>query len=92
MTRTLAPVLLVVSLASSGCAGAASTSAGKAPDGALASGGNKVDKTVCRMERPLGSNIAQMVCRRQSDIDQSSLDAQDALRARPKSGPTPRGN
>jgi hypothetical protein len=62
------------------------------PQSGLATRDEKGNKVICQMERPLGSNIAEMVCRTQESKDAEAQAAQDAMHANTKSGASPRGN
>lgn len=80
--------LLTLSVAAVGCASAS----GSRPASGLAKVNERGEKVICRMERPIGSNIAEMVCRTQESMDAQSQASQDAIRGAMKSGVSPKGN
>ncbi len=87
MNRILLALVVAAPLAAACAAPAKSTSASPSSP-PLASAAEKPQKTVCRSERPLGSNIARVVCRTQDQMDAERQAAQDAIHAGPKTGPS----
>jgi hypothetical protein len=80
MTRPLT-LALVLSVAAAGCAGASRSSGSSSSKGGevvmLDENGHRI---VCRKEKPTGSNIAELMCRRQADADAQRLQTQDMLK------------
>ncbi len=56
------------------------------PQSGLATRDENGNRVICQMERPIGSNIAEMVCRTQQSHDADREAAQQALQTAPKSG------
>jgi hypothetical protein len=81
MTRPLT-LALVLSVAAAGCAGASrsSGSPSSSKGGELVMLDENGHKIVCRKEKPTGSNIAELMCRRQADADAQRLQTQDMLK------------
>ena len=80
---------LVIPLSLVAAACAASNPRPQSGLAAVDANGNKI---VCRMERPIGSNIAEMVCRTQESVDAQRQAAQSAIQTAPKSGTSPANN
>ena len=71
---------------------AACASSQPRPESGLAKVDAKGNRVICQMERPIGSNIAEMVCRTQESHDADSQAAQHAFETAPKSGLSSSGN
>jgi hypothetical protein len=103
MNRSVALLVLVAASACAGARGSATPTAAPAAapaaaaspaatspaSPAVASAAAK-PRVICTMERPLGSNIAQRVCRTEEAVNAERQAAQDAIHLAPKSGPTAR--
>ncbi len=57
------------------------------PQSGLATRDANGNRVICQMERPIGSNIAEMVCRTQESHDADRQAAQQAIDTAPKMGP-----
>ncbi len=79
--------LLALTLSVVGCAGASPR-----PASGLAKVNDRGEKVICQMERPIGSNIAEMVCRSQESRDAQSQASRDAIRGAMKSGASPKAD
>ncbi len=92
MNRTALALLVAAPLAAA-CAGSsrslsAPPAASRASPATLATTTGSREKMLCQAEKPVGSNMARMVCRTQEQIDAESRAAQDAIHLMPKSGET----
>ena len=56
------------------------------PQSGLATRDQNGNRVICQMERPIGSNIAEMICRTQESHDTDREAAQQALQTAPKTG------
>ena len=72
--------------------GAACATSQPRPQSGLATHDENGNKLICRMERPIGSNIAEMVCRTQESVDAQRQAAQTAIQNLPRSGASPANN
>lgn len=100
MNRSVALLVLVAASACAGARGSATPPAAPAAAPAAAASPTAASpavasaaakpRVICTMERPLGSNIAQRVCRTEEAVNAERQAAQDAIHLAPKSGPTAR--
>ncbi len=81
---------LAIALSVSFAAGCATSQ--PRPASGLATHDANGNKLICRMERPIGSNIAEMVCRTQEAADAERQATQSAIQNAPKSGASPSSN
>ena len=65
---------------------AACASSQPRPPSGLAKVDANGNRVICQMERPIGSNIAEMVCRTQESHDADRQAAQHAMDTGPKTG------
>jgi hypothetical protein len=80
-TRTFSAVLL---FALAACAGTPRAKGSGLSANEVVTVNEYGEKVVCRKERPTGSNIPEMVCRSQAQIDAERLQTQDQLRTMPR--------